>query len=109
MAGFSAEMEALNRELKSFLLEHFYHHWRVNRMAGKAHRILRDLFSSYCEDPRQLPPDTQARLITEPEGLQRAICDYIAGMTDRFAIQDHQKLFDPETRVSDECRMMSAE
>ena len=99
VATFSPEMEALNRELKSFLLEKFYRHWRVNRMAAKAQRILRDLFTSYCTDPGQLPPDAQARLKTEPEGIERAICDYIAGMTDRYAIQDHLKMFDPETRV----------
>jgi dGTPase len=99
VATFSPEMETLNRELKDFLLEKFYRHWRVSRMAAKAQRILRDLFSSYCEDPRQLPPDTQAKLNIEPEGLHRTICDYIAGMTDRYAIQDHLKLFDPETRV----------
>jgi dGTPase len=99
VATFSPEMEALNRELKSFLLEKFYRHWRVNRMAAKAQRILRDLFASYCADPGQLPPDAQARLKTEPEGIERAICDYIAGMTDRYAIQDHLKMFDPETRV----------
>lgn len=99
VATFSPDMEALNRELKAFLLEKFYRHWRVSRMAAKAQRILTDLFASYRADPRQLPPDTQARLRTESEGIERAICDYIAGMTDRFAIQDHLKLFDPETRV----------
>jgi len=97
IAGFSAEMQAYNRELKAFLLQHFYRHWRVNRMAGKARRILSDLFGVYQDDPSQLPPAVQAQAV--PEGAERAICDYIAGMTDRFAIQEHQKLFDPETRV----------
>jgi dGTPase len=97
IAGFSTEMETYNRELKAFLLQHFYHHWRVNRMAGKARRILSDLFKVYQEDPRQLPPAVQTQ--ANPDGVARAICDYIAGMTDRFAIQEHQKLFDPETRV----------
>ncbi len=97
IAGFSAEMQEYNRELKAFLLQRFYRHWRVNRMAGKARRILTSLFSAYQEDPRQLPPAVQAQAIRE--GAERAICDYIAGMTDRFAIQEHQKLFDPETRV----------
>ncbi len=99
IAGFSAEMTAYNGELKAFLLQHFYRHWRVNRMAGKARRILSDLFGVYHDDPSQLPPTVQAQAQAAPEGAERAICDYVAGMTDRFAIQEHQKLFDPETRV----------
>jgi dGTPase len=99
IAGFSAEMQAYNRELKAFLLQHFYRHWRVNRMAGKARRILSGLFGVYQDDPSQLPPAVQAQAQAASDGAERAICDYIAGMTDRFAIQEHQKLFDPETRV----------
>jgi dGTPase len=81
------------------LLQHFYRHWRVNRMAGKARRILSDLFGVYQGDPNQLPPAVQAQVEASPADVERVICDYIAGMTDRFAIQEHQKLFDPETRV----------
>ncbi len=99
IAGFSPEMDAYNRELKAFLLERFYRNWRVNRMAGKATRILRALFGAYMEDPNQMPPHFQARIGTEPQGLARVVCDYIAGMTDRYAIQEYSKLFDPETRV----------
>ena len=99
IAGFSGEMQRYNSELKAFLLQNFYHHWRVNRMAGKARRILSGLFGVYQSDPSQLPPAVQGQARTSPEGAERAICDYIAGMTDRFAIQEHQKLFDPETRV----------
>ena len=99
VATFSPEMHVLNEELKTFLLQNFYYHWRVHRMAAKAQRILTDLFIVYCDDPRQLPPDTQARLDTSGDTMQRVICDYIAGMTDRYAIQEHQKLFDPEARV----------
>ncbi len=99
IAGFSAEMQQYNRELKAFLLQHFYHHWRVKRMAGKARRILSGLFDVYQDDPSQLPPAVQAQAQANPAGMERAICDYIAGMTDRFAIQEYQKLFDPETRV----------
>ncbi|MEA3335900.1 MAG: deoxyguanosinetriphosphate triphosphohydrolase [Chloroflexota bacterium] len=99
LAGFSPEMEAYNRELKDFLMVNFYHHWRVNRMAGKAQRILRALFDIYCGDPSQLPPDTQKKIETEADSPHRLICDYIAGMTDRYAIQEYSKLFDPATRV----------
>ncbi len=99
VASFSPEMAAYNVELKSFLLRKFYQHWRVMRMAAKAQRILRALFDAYCEDVRQLPPHIQTRVQSGPESAQRVICDYIAGMTDRFAIQEYGKLFDPETRV----------
>jgi dGTPase len=99
ISGFSPEMEAYNAELKAFLLERFYRNWRVMRMAGKATRILRALFGAYVEDPNQLPPHFQARVVDEPQGLARVVCDYIAGMTDRYAIQEYSKLFDPETRV----------
>lgn len=99
IAGFSPEMKGMNDQLKAFLLQNFYRHWRVHRMAAKAQRILRDLFSVYCDDPRQLPPDRQRRLDSQADSPQRVICDYIAGMTDRYAIQEHKKLFDPETRV----------
>lgn len=99
IAGFSGEMQTYNSELKAFLLQRFYRHWRVNRMAGKARRILSGLFSVYQGDPSQLPPAVQAHAQAGPDGVERVICDYIAGMTDRFAIQEHQKLFDPETRV----------
>lgn len=99
VAGFSPEMLGYNRQLKAFLLQNFYHHWRVNRMAGKARRILTDLFMLYLGDPKQLPPTVQTAIEQATDSRERAICDYIAGMTDRFAIQEHQKLFDPETRV----------
>jgi dGTPase len=92
-------MQAYNGELKAFLLQHFYRHWRVKRMAGKARRILSGIFGVYQDDPSQLPPAVQAQAQAASDGAERAICDYIAGMTDRFAIQEHQKLFDPETRV----------
>lgn len=99
IANFSTEMSAYNGELKAFLLQHFYRHWRVNRMAGKARRILSGLFSVYQGDPGQLPPAVQVQMERGADLAERAICDYIAGMTDRFAIQEYQKLFDPETRV----------
>jgi dGTPase len=74
-----------------------YFHYRVVRMAQKASRIIKDLFYAYLSEPRQLPPGTQTRLKDEPKEI--VICDYIAGMTDRFAHLEHQKLFDPHTLV----------
>jgi dGTPase len=66
-------------------------------MGDKAGRILRDLFQSYVNEPGQLPPHYQEEL--RRDGVHRVVCDYIAGMTDRFAVDEHQKLFDPTVRV----------
>ena len=65
-------------------------------MQVKAERILSDLFSAYQKDPLMLPDHIQAGI--DKKGLERSICDYIAGMTDRFAIDEHQKIFDPSER-----------
>ncbi|MCX6047670.1 MAG: deoxyguanosinetriphosphate triphosphohydrolase [Chloroflexi bacterium] len=99
VAGYSEEMQKFNTELKSYLFKNFYHHYRVVRMATKAERLLSDLFVNYIQQPLQLPPETQQRAQTHPEGLHRAVCDYIAGMTDRYAIQEHKRLYDPEERA----------
>jgi dGTPase len=99
IAGYSEAMQRLNTELKSYLFKNFYRHYRVVRMAAKAERLLSDLFTAYVHQPLQLPPDTQQRAQTHPEGLQRVVCDYIAGMTDRYAIQEHKRLYDPEERA----------
>jgi len=98
LAAFGPEMEEWNRELKSFLREHLYAHYRVTRMAEKAQRILTDLFTAYLEKPRQLPPTTY-RKIDRQGSVKRVICDYMAGMTDKFALEEHRKLFDPHEKV----------
>jgi dGTPase len=97
LVGYSPEMAARVRELKDFLFANMYRHYRVVRMGDKAARILRDLFGSYVAEPRQMPPHYQERI--PHDGLYRVVCDYIAGMTDRFALDDHRKLFDPLVRV----------
>jgi dGTPase len=97
LVGFGRAMERQNAELKQFLLEHLYRHYRVIRMAEKARRIIHDLFRVYADSPRQLPPSFSMRITTE--GMPRVVCDYIAGMTDRFALDEHRKLFDPHARV----------
>jgi len=99
IAGFSSEQEEKNRELKEFLLNKFYRHYRVMRMASKASRTLTDLFQAYMKQPLMLPPETRAKEKDEPEGLRRVICDYIAGMTDRYALAEHARLFDPNERT----------
>jgi dGTPase len=90
--GFGEDMHRRNRELKDFLYANLYRHHRVVRMAVKAERILTDLFNSYREEPAILPRHIQGAI--EERGLERTITDYIAGMTDRFALEEHQKLFD---------------
>jgi dGTPase len=97
LVGYSPGMEARVRELKEFLLGNMYRHYRVVRMGDKAGRILRELFEAYVSEPRQLPPHYQDQI--ERDGVHRVVCDYIAGMTDRFAVDEHQKLFDPTVRV----------
>jgi dGTPase len=97
LVSYTPEMGTMVRELKDFLLVNMYRHYRVVRMGDKAGRILRDLFHSYVGEPLQLPPQFQQRI--EKDGLHRVVCDYIAGMTDRFALDEHRKLFDPLVRV----------
>jgi len=95
VVGFSEDMHRRNRELKDFLFKNLYNHYRVVRMAVKADRNLESLFQAYVQEPTILPDPVQATI--EKNGLEETVCDYIAGMTDRFAIDEHQKLFDPTT------------
>jgi len=95
LAGYSEDMHRRNRELKDFLYNKLYRHYRVVRMAVKAERIITELFNAYCKEPAMLPYDYQE--LIEKRGLERTTCDYIAGMTDRYAIEEYQKLFDPLT------------
>lgn len=93
VVSLSEDMRRRSRELKDFLYKNLYRHWRVVRMAVKAERIISDLFNAYREEPTILPKHVQENI--SKWGLERTICDYIAGMTDRYAIEEHQKLFDP--------------
>ncbi len=95
--SFSDELERRNRVLKDYLMENFYRHYRVSRMAAKAERVLEELFTAYLKNPRLLPKSAQKKMNDEQPA--RVVCDYIAGMTDRFALQEHQRLFDPGTQV----------
>ncbi len=90
LVAFSAEMLELNRELKAFLRTHLYRHYRVMRMTAKARRIIGDLFQAFMDDPRLLPPQFNPQM--EP-ARARSVADYIAGMTDRYAIKEHRRLF----------------
>ncbi len=100
---FSAEMARQNRELKRFLRQNLYHHHRVHRMTVKAQRIVQDLFNAFMDDARLLPEhfQTHAHRLAEHDehGLARGIADYIAGMTDRHAIREHDRVFDLRTLI----------
>ncbi|RII01118.1 deoxyguanosinetriphosphate triphosphohydrolase [candidate division NPL-UPA2 bacterium Unc8] len=89
LVSFSSLMEKKNKQLKDFLARNLYRHYRVTRMAEKAHRVINELFRSYLMESDQLPPEVCKRANGEP--LRRIICDYIAGMTDRFALDEHKK------------------
>ncbi len=93
IVSFSEELHHKNRQLKDFLYKNLYQHFRVKRMAVKADRVLTELFKVYTADTSILP-DHIEKLI-KLYGKEKTICDYIAGMTDRFAIDEHRRLFDP--------------
>jgi dGTPase len=91
--GYSEDVQRRNRELKDFLYQKLYRHYRVVRMQVKAERTIKNLFEAYCAEPTILPGHVQK--IVNIRGLERTVCDYIAGMTDRFALEEHNRLFDP--------------
>src|SRR5258706_3758931 len=92
----TADFSRMNDQLKNFLYDQLYRHYRVARMSEKAYRYVREIFAAYVQEPAQLPPEVQTRI--EARGLHRAVADYIAGMTDRYALMEWQRLFDPFTR-----------
>ncbi len=93
VAAFGDEIRQQSRELKSFLHTHLYRHYQVMRMGAKAHRIIGDLFGAFMHDQRLLPPQYQHQ--AEPDRA-RAVADYIAGMTDRYAIREYRRIFSVE-------------
>jgi dGTPase len=92
-----AEVKRLKTELEAFLHERVYRHYRVKRMAYKGERILRELFAEFCRHPGALPPRYQKR--AETAGLQQTVCDYLAGMTDRYAQDEYLRLFQATSLV----------
>lgn len=90
---FSEMMSRRNHQLKDFLYKNLYRHYRVIRMAVKADNIITKLFNAYCAEPAMLPDNIQ--IMIREKGLQQTVCDYIAGMTDRYAIEEYQKIFEP--------------
>jgi len=90
LVAYSAELLPELRVLKAFLRENLYHHYQVLRMTDKARRIIQDLFAAFMNDPRLLPPQYQQMARSDKP---RAIADYIAGMTDRYAMKEHRRLY----------------
>jgi dGTPase len=104
LIGFSQETEALNRALKVFLRDHVYKHYKVQRMTAKARRVLAGLFNVFVDDPGLMPDEhrsaaARGEAAHGKAGRARAVADYIAGMTDRYAILEHRRLFDPSERT----------
>lgn len=108
---FSPSIKKQGQQLKQFLWDNLYRHYRVIRMADKAERIITELFKAYVNNPKILPPSflrrydqrkgNPAAKASAGDGfaIERVVCDYIAGMTDRFALDEYKKLFDPHEKV----------
>lgn len=99
---FSEEVRAQHLELKRFLRMNVYQHFRVSRMSRKSGRTIKALFDVFIEDPSILPPDARERVsqlekLESRSGRARGVADYIAGMTDRYAIAEHERIFDPSS------------
>ena len=94
---FDEPMASERKILKPFLMRNLYHHYRVVRMSDKAKRFVKDLFEVYLKNSEQLPPAFSNRV--SQEGPHRVICDYLAGMTDRFALDEYKRFFDPYEKV----------
>ena len=94
LVAFSRDMVEDLSQLRGFLMERMYRHWRVNRTRSQARRILAEMFQLFLAEPEVLPTEWFARSQNRDDaGLPRVVCDYIAGMTDRFAIEEHRRLF----------------
>ena len=99
--AFSNEMLRIDAGIREFLHEHMYRHFKVNRMTSKARRVVRDLFTLLLAEPQSLPTEWQKRAAApNSEQTARTVADYIAGMTDRFALDEHARLIDVQARAS---------
>ena len=104
LIAYSDAVREESLELKRFLRKQLYNHYRVRRMSQKSVRMLKEMFHAFLEDPQLLPPQYQERVkrktgAVDPQVVARVVCDYIAGMTDRFALLEYQRLFSPDSPV----------
>jgi len=97
LADFSVDLRREQKELKDFLREKMYRHFRLIRMEEKARRVIRELFKTYMQKPEMMPANVYNQI--DNMDKDRLVCDYIAGMTDRFALEEHDKLFNSLSRV----------
>ncbi len=97
LVAFSKEAENMRKPMREFLQHNLYQHYRVVRMSNKAYRFITSLFNIYLDKTEQLPPSTHNRL--KKEEKHQVVCDYIAGMTDRYALDEYKKFFEPYERV----------
>ncbi len=96
LVSHSVKQQEMNRELKDFLYQNMYRHFRIVRMQERAEHFVSALFSSYVKEPLQLPEDYRVKL--DKESKHRVIADYIASLTDRSALREYRTFFDPVTR-----------
>ena len=101
VAGFSDEMLNADSYIKKFLFENMYRHYKLNRMTIKGRRVVKDLFQLLLREPECLPSKWRGETIGKPkQAVAQIIADYIGGMTDRSALDDHRHLFDLQSTIS---------
>jgi len=99
LVGFSPAIAAADRDIKAFLFANMYRHPQVTRVRERADAVVRGLFSAYVADPAAMPPDWAAKAGATAGERAHAAADYIAGMTDRFALNEYRRLFDPTANL----------
>lgn len=99
IVAYSSAVHQMNRDLKAFLYENMYYHFQVVRMSQRAEHFLTRIFTAYIKEPRQLPPEYRQRIENNDENTPRVVADYIASMTDRSALLEYRRLFDPDVRL----------
>lgn len=101
IAGFSESMQSNDSEIKKFLFDNMYRHYKLNRMTSKGRRVVKDLFSLLLDEPGCLPGEWQQKVIGADKAMTaQIIADFVGGMTDRFALDEHRRLFDLQSRIS---------
>jgi len=98
LVDFSDALKKQRQPLRAFLKKELYNHYRVNRMSDKARRFIEEIFRAYIHNTAMLPAEHQQKIKTKRDAYE-VVCDYIAGMTDRFALDEHEKLFNPYKKV----------
>jgi dGTPase len=100
LVGFGKRVREDDSALKSFLFSRMYRHYKLNRMASKARRVVTDLFGLFMAEPNCLPTQWQVpEILAEERPRARLVADYIAGMTDRYAMLEHRRLFDMNEKI----------